>query len=150
MMTNAAQQADSYSAFHPQPIDRAALRQTAREVLAANAQQQAPVTLHFHPWFTGAPVTTYDEAADALPVELEDNIDWLEVGDYCRIDRLVAPADDAEPSYGTIRRVNANVQYALVELEVSGYFEWFSVEEVFLVLKKTAAALTAEAASATA
>lgn len=102
------------------------------------------VNLHFRQWFTG-PVTSYDEAADVLPLELEreDNIEWLEVNDYVRIERLVARAD-AKPSYGTIRRVNAETQYALVELEVSGFWEWVSLDETFLVMKAAALAAADE------
>lgn len=106
------------------------------------------VNLHFRQWFTG-PVTTYDEAADALPPELDDPIEWLEAGDYVRVERTVRRSD-AAPEYGVIRRVNADVQYALVELEASGYFEWFSLDELYLVLKSAALEVQAEAQTASA
>lgn len=104
------------------------------------------INLRFRQWFTG-PVT-YEEATDALAPELDDTAEYIEARDYVRIERTVRRSD-AAPEYGIVRRVNADVQYALVELDVSGYFEWFSINEVFLVLKsaalETATAHSAEA-----
>ena len=84
------------------------------------------------------------DPALSLPLELDDPIEYLEGGDYVRVERLVRPAG-AAPFYGTILRVRTDIQWALIEKERSGRREWFPVEELFLVLKASAAALTTAA-----
>lgn len=77
---------------------------------------------------------------DFLAPELDDMIDWIEQGDYVRIERLVKP-DGAPAEYGHVLRTNPHVQYALVKPD-NRRPEWFHIDEVFLVLK--AAALNSE------
>lgn len=82
---------------------------------------------------------------DYLAPELEDLIEYLEKDDFVQVIPFYASAMIANCYYGRIVKINEELQYALVKLN-SGYKEWFSVEELRLVLKATA--LEAEAASA--
>lgn len=83
------------------------------------------------------------QPGDFLSPELDDAIDYLEKGDYVRIERLVK-AEGAPAEFGTILRTNPQVQYALVQLD-HGRPEWFSLDEVYLVLKASALEITAPA-----
>lgn len=73
------------------------------------------------------------DPGDFLSPELDDAIDYIEKGDYVRIERLVK-ADGAPAEFGVILRTNPQVQYALVKPD-HGRPEWFHIDEIYLVLK---------------
>lgn len=75
------------------------------------------------------------QPGDYLPLELEDPMEYLEKGDYVE----VRFAGAAEPVYGHIHRVRADIQWALVE-SWNGSLRWAHVDDLRLILK--AAALT--------
>lgn len=86
-------------------------------------------------------VAAYVEADAQQKQAIEEHseaveIDWIEVGDQVEIKRLVARAD-APRLFGTVKEVNAKLQYARVEPERGWMHEWFHIDEVFLVEKKT-------------
>ncbi len=95
--------------------------------------------------------TLFDDVppGDALAPELEEVIEWIEQGDYVRIERLVR-RDDAPAQFGFIVRTNPEIQWALVRFEHSRRMEWFWIDEVFLVLKAAALAAPANAEAANA
>lgn len=80
-------------------------------------------------------------------LDAPDSVEWIEQDDFVRIERLVR-RDDAPAEYGTVLRVNAAVQYALVQFEGMDKSEWFSIEEVYLVSKAGALETAGAVASA--
>lgn len=82
------------------------------------------------------------EPGDYLPPELDDQVEYLETGDFVEY----WLRGSAEPRYGEIVKVNVETQWAVIQA-ASGIRRAVHVDDLRLVLKQAALTITAEAAT---